>query len=55
MNQWLGSEDPALAHWDRHCLRLLEREAAREARGSRHGFRNLGAWQDDDPDAPPPF
>ena len=53
--QWLGSEDPALAHWERARRRLLEREAIREARRSRRGYRNLAAWQDDDPDAPPPF
>ena len=27
----------------------------REARRSRRGYRNLATWQDDDPDAPPPF
>jgi hypothetical protein len=52
---WLGSEDPALAHWDRARLRLLEREAALQARRSRHGARNLAGWQAEDSDAPPPF
>jgi hypothetical protein len=54
-SRWLGSEDPALAHWDRVRRQLLEREAIREARRARRGSRNLAAWKEEDPDAPPPF
>jgi hypothetical protein len=53
--RWPGSEDPALAHWERARRRLLDREAAREARRNRAGARNLAAWRQLDPDAPPPF
>jgi hypothetical protein len=49
--RWPGSEDPALAHWERARRRLLDREARR----NRAGARNLAAWQELDPDAPPPF
>lgn len=53
--QVLGTEDGALAHWDRTRRRLLEREALREARRNHRGARTQAAWHDNDPDAPPPF
>ncbi len=51
----LGSDDPALAHWDRARLRRLEQQAEREARRARRGAVDLTSWQAEDLDAPPPF
>ena len=50
-----GTEDPALAHWDRARRRLLKREAIREARRNHRGARTQATWHHNDPDAPPPF
>jgi hypothetical protein len=51
----LGSDDPALAHWDRARLRRLEQQAAREARRARRGAVDLTSWHPEDLDVPPPF